>query len=267
MKDILSEIVAHKREEINALKERMPVDKIYVNACYHPTASLRNALETSSHGIIAEFKRRSPSKGWIKRKAKPSDIIPGYRKSGAAALSVLTDEKYFGGTLDDVLAARPLADIPILRKDFTVDEYQLHQACAAGADAVLLIAATLGVNECRHLAAVAHELKLETVLEVHSENELEYVNDNIDIIGVNNRNLGTFITNTANSEYLAPKLPVSITRISESGIKDAQTILRLQLLGFKGFLIGESFMQADNPAQELARLVADIWELYQNLRV
>ena len=267
MKDILSEIVAHKREEINALKERMPVDKIYVNACYHPTASLRNALETSSHGIIAEFKRRSPSKGWIKREAKPSDIIPGYRKSGAAALSVLTDEKYFGGTLDDVLAARPLADIPILRKDFTVDEYQLHQACAAGAAAVLLIAATLGVNECRHLAAVAHELKLETVLEVHSENELEYVNDNIDIIGVNNRNLGTFITNTANSEYLAPKLPVSITRISESGIKDAQTILRLQLLGFKGFLIGESFMQADNPAQELARLVADIWELYQNPRV
>ena len=149
MKDILSEIVAHKREEINAFKERMPVDKIYVNACYHPTASLRNALETSSHGIIAEFKRRSPSKGWIKRKAKPSDIIPGYRKSGAAALSVLTDEKYFGGTLDDVLAARPLADIPILRKDFTVDEYQLHQACAAGADAVLLIAATLGVNVCR----------------------------------------------------------------------------------------------------------------------
>ena len=131
----------------------------------------------------------------------------------------------------------------------------------------MLIAATLGVNECRHLAAVAHELKLETVLEVHSENELEYVNDNIDIIGVNNRNLGTFITNTANSEYLAPKLPVSITRISESGIKDAQTILRLQLLGFKGFLIGESFMQADNPAQELARLVADIWELYQNPRV
>ena len=105
------------------------------------------------------------------------------------------------------------------------------------------------------------------MLEVHSENELEYVNDNIDIIGVNNRNLGTFITNTANSEYLAPKLPVSITRISESGIKDAQTILRLQLLGFKGFLIGESFMQADNPAQELARLVADIWELYQNPRV
>ena len=101
MKDILSEIVAHKREEINALKERMPVDKIYVNACYHPTASLRNALETSSHGIIAEFKRRSPSKGWIKRKAKPSDIIPGYRKSGAAALSVLTDEKYFGGTLPE----------------------------------------------------------------------------------------------------------------------------------------------------------------------
>ena len=130
-----------------------------------------------------------------------------------------------------------------------------------------IYAATLGVNECRHLAAVAHELKLETVLEVHSENELEYVNDNIDIIGVNNRNLGTFITNTANSEYLAPKLPVSITRISESGIKDAQTILRLQLLGFKGFLIGESFMQADNPAQELARLVADIWELYQNPRV
>lgn len=255
MKDILSEIIADKRAEIDKLKESVSIDMLYSLAEEHETISLREALESSKSGIISEFKRRSPSKGWINRAANPTGIVPCYEKSGAAAVSVLTDEKYFGGTLDDVLAVRPKVRIPILRKDFTIDEYQLHQARATGADAVLLIASALSPTDCRCLAAIAHELGLETLLEVHNEDELGYINDNIDIVGVNNRNLGTFVTDTANSEALAPKLPRTITRISESGLKDARTILRLRRLGFKGFLIGEQLMKGENPAEELRKLI------------
>ena len=261
MKDILKDIIADKRMEIDRLKHTMDVDSLYANAVEHMHVGFRSSIEGIPNGIIAEFKRRSPSKGWIHRDARPGDVAPGYEKNGAAAMSVLTDEKYFGGTLEDVAEVRGLVNLPILRKDFTIDEYQLHQAKASGADAVLLIAAAISEDECRRLARIAHDLKLETLLEVHNENELSYIGDDIDAVGVNNRHLGTFHTDIAASEYLAPRLPQSITRISESGIHCAADIVRLQMLGYGGFLIGEMFMKGDNPAQNLLNLNRDIENL------
>ncbi len=260
MKDILRDIIADKRVEIASLKQRVSIDNLYNSAIEHEHVSFRSSIENTPNGIIAEFKRRSPSKGWIHRDANPEDVAPGYEKNGAAAMSVLTDEKYFGGTLKDVASVRSIVKLPILRKDFTVDEYQLHQAKAFGADAVLLIAAAISDTECRKLARIAHELGLETLLEVHNENELSYIGDDIDVIGVNNRHLGTFHTDIAASEYLAPLMP-QMTRISESGIHCAADIVRLQMLGYRGFLIGELFMSGDNPPQNLKKLNEDIDKL------
>lgn len=260
MKDILRDIIADKRVEIASLKQRVSIDDLYNSAIEHEHVSFRSSIENTPNGIIAEFKRRSPSKGWIHRDANPEDVAPGYEKNGAAAMSVLTDEKYFGGTLKDVASVRSIVKLPILRKDFTVDEYQLHQAKAFGADAVLLIAAAISDTECRKLARIAHELGLETLLEIHNENELSYIGDDIDVIGVNNRHLGTFHTDIATSEYLASLMP-QMTRISESGIHCAADVVRLQMLGYRGFLIGELFMSGDNPPQNLKKLNEDIDKL------
>ena len=261
MKDILRDIIADKRIEGEGLKQSTSIDSLYENAAGHAHAGFRLAIENTPNGIIAEFKRKSPSKGWIHKDAKSEDIAPGYEKNGAAAMSVLTDGKYFGGTLDDVASVRRLVKMPILRKDFTIDEYQLHQAKAFGADAVLLIAAAISEKECRRLARMAHELGLETLLEIHNEDEISYLCDDIDVVGVNNRHLGTFRTDLEASEFLARKLPQSITRISESGIKSAADIVRLQMLGYRGFLIGELFMSGENPAENLRRLNAEIDKL------
>ena len=220
--------------------------------------SLKEALKSSSSGIIAEFKRRSPSKGWINRKAQAEDIVPGYANAGASAVSILTDEKFFGGNLKDIKDARPLIDIPILRKDFIVDEYQLYQAKIIGADAVLLIAAALKKEELHALAAKAHELGLEVLLEIHSVEELKYINANMDVIGINNRNLGTFFTDVENSFRLAEQLPSDAVLVSESGISDPATVKRLQKAGFKGFLIGENFMKTDNPELALKSFIEDL---------
>lgn len=258
MKDILRDIIADKRVEIAGLKQRISIDDLYNSATEHEHAAFRSSIENTPNGIIAEFKRRSPSKGWIHRDANPADVAPGYEENGAAAMSVLTDEKYFGGTLKDVASVRNIVKLPILRKDFTIDEYQLHQAKAFGADAVLLIAAAISDSECRKLARVAHELGLETLLEVHNEDELAYIGDDIDVVGVNNRHLGTFHTDIAASEFLAPRMPQSITRISESGIHCAADVVRLQMLGYRGFLIGELFMSGENPPQNLKKLNEEI---------
>ena len=210
--DILEEIVAHKRIEVAEQKEQLPPRKLYAEV-EHMMAegiskrSLSQALAQDDFGIIAEFKRKSPSKGWIKEDGKPEVIPPSYEKAGAAALSILTDEKYFGGQMDFVRKARPLVNLPILRKDFIVDEYQLFQARHIGADAVLLIAADLSKQEVRTLTTLAHELGLEVLLELHSEHELDYADIPVDAIGVNNRNLGTFVTNVENSFRLAARLP------------------------------------------------------------
>ncbi len=256
--DILSDIVAHKRIEVEQQKQAISPSMLaqqaetIIDTQQRPTLSFSKALRNSDTGIIAEFKRKSPSKGWIHPEASPQDIVPAYVQSGAAAISILTDAHYFGGQLSHIQQVRAsIPDTPILRKDFVIDSYQLYQARIAGADAVLLIAACLTPSECNQLAQLAHQLQLETLLEVHSSDELSYLNSNIDMVGVNNRNLGTFHTDVQNSIRMAPLLPTELPHISESGIGDPQTIRQLRAIGYQGFLIGETFMRTSNPAGTL----------------
>lgn len=265
MNDILEEIVAHKRKELKELKGILPLHDLrekveeYLANDKRQTLSMRHSLAESDSGIIAEFKRRSPSKGWIKEDGEPTVIPPSYAENGAAALSILTDEKFFGGKLKFIQQARPLVPrTPILRKDFIIDEYQLLQARLIGADAVLLIATCLSKQECKELARKAHALGLETLLEVHSEPELEYVGDNIDMVGVNNRNLGTFHTDVQNSYRLANLLPKDYLLVSESGISNPLTVRELRQAGFRGFLIGETFMKTPNPGLSLKEFIKGI---------
>lgn len=259
MKDILSEIIANKRFEVDVQKQAFSQEQLRENLPVNaPVRSLKLALASSASGIIAEFKRRSPSKGWIKETADIQEIIPAYQAAGAAALSILTDEKYFGGTLKDILRARPLVDLPILRKDFIIDEYQLYQAKTVGADAVLLIAAALEKEKCRELAQKAHELKLEVLLELHSAEELSYLSEDIDVVGINNRNLGTFSTNVENSFHLAGQLPANKVLVSESGISQPETVKRLRETGFRGFLIGETFMKTESPGKTLEKFIGSV---------
>ena len=265
MNDILEEIVAHKRKELKELNGILPLHDLaekveeYLANDKRQTLSMRQSLAESDSGIIAEFKRRSPSKGWIKEDGEPTVIPPSYAENGAAALSILTDEKFFGGKLKFIQQARPLVPrTPILRKDFIIDEYQLLQARQIGADAVLLIAACISKQECKELARKAHALGLETLLEVHSEPELEYVGDNIDMVGVNNRNLGTFHTDVQNSYRLANLLPKDYLLVSESGISNPLTVRELRQAGFRGFLIGETFMKTPNPGLALKEFIEGI---------
>ena len=263
MKDILEEIVAYKRTEVAAQKEQTPQRKLYAEvermmAEGVEKRSLSQALTENDYGIIAEFKRKSPSKGWIKEDGKPEEIPLSYEQNGAAALSILTDEKYFGGSLDFVRKARPLVNLPILRKDFIIDEYQLFQARHAGADAVLLIAADLSMPEARSLTALAHDLALEVLLELHSEHELDYADLPVDAIGVNNRNLGTFVTDVQNSFRMAGRLPEDKVLVSESGIAGPGVIRLLREAGYRGFLIGESFMKTDDPGRALKQFIKEL---------
>lgn len=260
MKDILEEIVAHKRIEVAAQKEQTPARKLYAEveqmmAEGVSKRSFSQALTENDFGIIAEFKRKSPSKGWIKEDGKPEEIPLSYEQNGAAALSILTDEMYFGGSLDYIRKARPLVNLPILRKDFIIDEYQLFQARHIGADAVLLIAADLSKQEVRSLTAIAHDLALEVLLELHSEHELDYADIDVDALGVNNRNLGTFVTDVQNSFRLASQLPQDKVLVSESGISNPDTIRLLREAGYRGFLIGETFMKTDNPGLALKQFI------------
>lgn len=263
MKDILKEIVAHKRIEVATQKELLPPRKLFAEvermmAEGVSKRSLSQALTENDFGIIAEFKRKSPSKGWIKEDGKPEEIPLSYEQNGAAALSILTDEKFFGGSLDFIRNARPLVSRPILRKDFIIDEYQLFQARHIGADAVLLIAADLTRQEVRSLTATAHELELEVLLELHSEQELDYAETDVDTVGVNNRNLGTFVTDVQNSFRMASRLPQDKVLVSESGIASAGTIRLLREAGYRGFLIGETFMKSDKPAETLKDFISQI---------
>ena len=242
-KDILQEIIAHKRIELEALRAKKP--------------SLRQALLQSETGIIAEFKRRSPSKGWIKEEGR-ADIIPlSYQQNGATALSILTDEHYFGGHDDFIRMARQSGvSLPVLYKNFVIDEAQLYAAALCGASAVLLIAACLTKSECRLLIDKAHALGLEVLLEMHSEQELEYAELEPDMCGINNRNLGSFITDTEISFRLAELLPKEVVKVSESGISDPQTVRKLREAGFRGFLIGEGFMKTADPGQALRNFIS-----------
>lgn len=236
--DILQEIVAHKHKEMERLCAKKP--------------SLRDALLHSDTGIIAEFKRRSPSKGWIKEEGKAEVIPLSYQQNGAAAISILTDEHYFGGCDDFIRMARKSGvTIPVLYKNFVIDEAQLYAAALCGASAVLLIAACLTKQECKRLLEKAHALGLEVLLEMHSEEELEYAELDPDLCGINNRNLGSFVTDVENSFRLAELLPKDAVKVSESGISNPETVKSLRQAGFRGFLIGENFMKATDPGQAL----------------
>lgn len=261
--DILEEIVAAKRVEVARQKEAVPAAVLYrqVEALMEEREaplrirSMNDALADSASGIIAEFKRRSPSKGWIHADARPEDVVPLYAANGASALSILTDEPYFGGCQEFITRVRPMVDTPILRKDFIVDEYQLFQARLIGADAVLLIAADLRRDECRDLLRRAHDLRLQVLLEVHGEGELDWYSDDVDMVGVNNRNLGTFHTDVRRSFEIAARLPKGTVLVSESGISSPETVLSLREVGYRGFLIGETFMKEQNPGEALARFI------------
>ena len=236
--DILQEIVAYKHKEMERLYAKKP--------------SLRDALLHSDTGIIAEFKRRSPSKGWIKEEGKAEVIPLSYQQNGAAAISILTDEHYFGGCDDFIRMARKSGvTIPVLYKNFVIHEAQLYAAALCGASAVLLIAACLTKQECKRLLEKAHALGLEVLLEMHSEEELEYAELDPDLCGINNRNLGSFVTDVENSFRLAELLPKDAVKVSESGISNPETVKALRQAGFRGFLIGENFMKTADPGQAL----------------
>ncbi len=257
--DILEEITAYKRIEVERMKAQVPPRVIYNKVermLDHPVPSMRKALTEAETGIIAEFKRKSPSKGWIKEEGL-ADIIPlAYQQNGAAALSILTDERYFGGNDEFVTQARQSGvTLPILYKNFVVDEYQLFQARACGASAVLLIAADLKLAECRTLLHTAHELGLEVLLEMHAEQELDYADLEPDLYGVNNRNLGTFVTDVENSFHMASHLPKDGCKVSESGISNPDIVRQLKLAGYRGFLIGENFMKTDKPGESLKQFL------------
>ena len=266
MGDILDTIVAWKRVEVEQQKKELPPRKLYAmveQTMEEELPSMRESLTANPYGIIAEFKRKSPSKGWIHPDAEPLQVIPQYIKNGASALSILTDEKFFGGSLDFIQIVHSHlstlnAKTPILRKDFIIDEYQLFQARWIGASAVLLIAADLTLQECKSLAHKAHELGLEVLLEIHSEQELDYTELEVDMVGVNNRNLGTFHTDVANSFRMASILPPGRLWVSESGISKPETIKELREAGYRGFLIGETFMKEADPGAALKDFISNL---------
>lgn len=268
MTDILEEIVAHKRQELLDFKQYIPIQRLYAETTSildeeqkNPgkRVSMRQRIMDSDRGIIAEFKRKSPSKGWIHRDAKVKDVVPLYEKGGAAAVSILTDADYFGGYDEFIKDARALGvTLPILYKNFIIDEYQLFEAKVAGASAVLLIAACLTKEECGQLLKTAHDLGLEVLLEMHNDRDFEYAELEPDLYGINNRNLGSFVTDVENSFRLAERLPEGVCKISESGISKPETIRALRQAGFNGFLMGERFMKEEDPGEALAQFIKSL---------
>ncbi|MGN6438443.1 MAG: indole-3-glycerol phosphate synthase TrpC [Agriterribacter sp.] len=257
--NILDTIIEHKKQEVAQRKQQTPVEVLQQSAFFNrETLSLKNYLvKPDKTGIIAEFKRKSPSKGWINADADPLKITGAYAKFGASGLSVLTDEQFFGGSADDLQKAR-VNEVPILRKDFMIDEYQLLEAKAMGADVILLIAANLTPQQTKALAATAKGLGLEVLLEIHNEQELEHICDEVDLVGVNNRNLKTFEVSLETSITLSKLIPSGKLKISESGISNVEAINELKKHGYQGFLIGENFMKAPDPAIAFAAFVEQL---------
>jgi len=257
--NILSEIIAKKRERIIAAQEEVPLDQLcrQVREGAQPHA-LRSALRAEGINIIAEFKRRSPSKGTIRADANLTEIVQSYKAGGAVALSVLTEEDYFDGSLTDLRAARSAVNLPVLRKDFIVEDYQVYESAAAGADAILLIAAALDDVRLLRLRQIAEdELGIDALVEVHTGEEMKRAAAaGATLIGVNNRNLRTFEVSLDISVSLAHDSPRDATLVSESGLRSAKDLRFLRAAGFNGFLIGETLMRADNPAEMLRNLRA-----------
>lgn len=264
---ILEKIIAHKRTEVAKRKELYPIALLEQSIYYQtPVVSMKKYLtRPDKSGIIAEFKRKSPSKGAINAYAKVEQVSIGYMQSGASALSILTDQEFFGGKNSDLTEARKFNFCPILRKDFIIDEYQIAEARSIGADTILLIAACLEKDEVKNLSAYAQSLGLEVLLEIHAEEELDKLCDTLDVVGVNNRNLKDFSVSIQTSLELSKKIPGDFIKISESGISNAASIVELKQAGFQGFLIGEYFMQSSTPQQVCMNLVEEVKRLERNL--
>ncbi len=249
--NILDRIIIDKKQEVILKKSIIPFSQLEASIFFEKTTvSLSQNLRNSATGIIAEHKRRSPSKAEINYSFTVEEVVKGYESAGACGISVLTDGKYFGGSLDDLLLARASVHIPLLRKEFIVDEYQILEAKAHGADLILLIAAVLTREEIKTLSQFAKSLSLEVLLEVHNQEELEKsIMPTLDMIGVNNRNLKTFEVSLDFSKHLASLIPDEFVKVSESGISSVEAINELRPYGYKGFLIGENFMKTDNAGE------------------
>lgn len=257
--DVLARIVAVEQDVVSNAKRARSISDLRSEPLYdHERRSFVDVLTSRSPAIIAECKHRSPSKGVLRADYDAVAVAKGYEKGGAAAISVLTNEEFFGGTLADLSAVRQAVDLPILRKDFVVDPYQLEEARAAGADTVLLIAAILEEGEMKDLVVMATSLGLEVLVEIHQESELEgALASGAQLIGINNRNLHDFSTDIATTERLAPSVPADRTIIAESGLRSGTDLLRLSGVGVSSFLVGEAFMTAAVPGEALAAMIAE----------
>lgn len=257
---ILDKIVKDKRAEVALKKQLIPIRQLENSVLFErKTVSLGNNLRQSKTGIIAEYKRRSPSKSVINQNLNIQDVAKGYENAGVCGMSVLTDGKYFGGSLDDLILARASCDLPLLRKEFVIDGYQILEAKAHGADVILLIAAILSREEIKQFSELAKSLKLDVLLEVHNEEELhKSIMPSLDMLGVNNRNLKTFEVSLETSKSLSQLIPDDFIKVSESGISSVDTIKDLRQYGYKGFLIGENFMKTDNPGESAKRFITEI---------
>jgi indole-3-glycerol phosphate synthase len=264
MANILDEIIAYKRKEMEEKKSLYPVKLLERSLCFktQPVSLKKYLLRKDLSGIIAEFKRKSPSKGMLNAYADAEKTTLSYMQAGASALSVLTDEKFFGGKNADLESARRVNYCPVLRKDFVVDEYQIVEAKSIGADAILLIAAVLTKEEINKFSAFAFSLGLEVLLEIHSEKEIEKISQNvgtaIQLVGINNRDLTTFVVDVNRSFELKSKLSNELTLISESGISDPKVVNDLRSAGFSGFLIGETFMKTPDPGKACANFISQL---------
>jgi len=261
--NILDKICRSKRLEIAWQKEAIPLSDLKMGLRVKPamtnSLSFKESLIHSGSGIIAEFKRKSPSKGWIYPEADVTGIVQSYEAAGAAAISCLTDEPFFGGSFEDFKKAREVINrIPLLRKDFILDEYQLYQSKAMGADVILLIAACLTAEKIARFTSIAHDLDLEVLLEIHDESELSSICPDADVIGINNRNLDTFVTDLRHSLDLASRIPDNFVKISESGLSNPETVIQLRQVGFQGFLMGENFMKTADPGATLKEFIGKI---------
>lgn len=255
--NILDKIIANKKREVELKKSIIPISQFEASVLFNSrTYSLVKLLKNSLSGIIAEHKRRSPSKEVINNNHSVEDVVLGYQNAGVCGISVLTDTTYFGGSLEDLLLAKASVNIPLLRKEFIIDEYQILEAKAHGADVILLIASVLSRKEIKKLSDFAQSLGLEVLLEVHNIEELETaIMPSLDMIGVNNRNLKTFEVNLDYSKELASKIPDEFVKISESGISSFEAVKELQQYGFQGFLMGEHFMKSENPGLEAQKFI------------
>lgn len=258
--NILDKITADKRKEVDLKKSLIPIKQLEKLVLFErQTISLSERLKNSASGIIAEHKRRSPSKATINQNLNVQDVAKGYENAGVCGMSVLTDGKYFGGSLDDLLIARASCNIPLLRKEFIIDEYQIIEAKAHGADVILLIAAILSQKEIKQYSELAKQLQLDVLLEVHNEEELhKSIMPSIDMLGVNNRNLKTFDVSLETSKTLSQIIPNDFVKVSESGISSVDAIKELKQFGYKGFLIGENFMKTDNPGKSATQFIQNL---------